>query len=75
LLGQVAALLPTVDAACDRCERRGRLDTASLVAEHGAELDVPTLLRIVAAACPRMQAAKTHDVCGVHMPELSKLTL
>jgi hypothetical protein len=41
------------------------------MAEHGA--DMPVLLRTIAADCPRMQAAQVHDVCRVHLPELSKL--
>jgi hypothetical protein len=73
LLGQVAARLPTIDVACNRCERHGRLRTDRLVAEHGAGMPIPTLLRIIAADCPRMQAAQIHDVCGVHLPRLSGL--
>jgi hypothetical protein len=73
LLGQVAAQLQTIDVACNRCDRRGRLHTAALVAEHGADMPVPALLRIIAADCPRMRAAAFHDVCGVYLPQLSKL--
>jgi hypothetical protein len=43
------------------------------MAEHGADMPVPVLLRTIAADCPRMQAAQVHDVCRVHLPELSKL--
>ena len=57
LIGRVAARLSAVDAACNHCGRRGRLHTARLVAEHGAGIPVPTLLRIVADDLPRMQAA------------------
>lgn len=71
LLGQVASRLPVIDVACNRCDRRGQLRTDRLVAEHGASLSVPALLRIIAADCPRMQAAQIHDVCGVHLPQLS----
>lgn len=72
LLGQVAARLPVIDVACNRCDRRGRLWTAGLVAEHGAGTPIPALLRIIAADCPRMQAAQVHDVCGIHLPQLSR---
>lgn len=75
LLGQVAARLPALEGACNRCDRRGRLNTARLVAEHGADMPVPRLLRIVASDCPRMKAAQVHDVFGVHLPELSGLGL
>jgi hypothetical protein len=62
-----------VDVACNRCSRRGVLSAARLAAEHGADMPGPELLRILAADCPRMQAAEFHDVCGIHMPQLSKL--
>jgi hypothetical protein len=71
--GQVAARLQTIDVACSRCDRRGRLNTVRLVAEHGADMPEPKLLRILAADCPKMQAAQWHDVCGIHMPQLSEL--
>ena len=35
LLGEVAARLQLLEVACNRCERRGRLRTDWLVAEHG----------------------------------------
>ena len=75
LIGQVAARLASIDVACHRCSRRGRLRTGRLVAEHGTAISVPALLRIIAADCPRMRAAQMHDVCGVHLPELSGLGL
>ncbi len=46
LLGQVVAQLPTIDVACNRCDRCGRLQTARLVEEHGADMPVRLL------ACP-----------------------
>jgi hypothetical protein len=64
-LGQVAARLPVLDVACNRCTRHGQLNTFRLLAEHG-----PDLRRIIAADCPRMLAGHVHDVCGVHFPGL-----
>lgn len=75
VLGQMAARLPTIDVACNRCDRRGRLHTAPLVAVHGAAMPVLLLLRTIAADCARMQAAQVHDVCGVHQPQLSWVRL
>ena len=71
LLGQVATELPAIDIACNRCARRSRMRTDRLVAAHGAGTPIPVLLRVIAADCPRMQAAQIHDVCGVHLPQLS----
>jgi hypothetical protein len=73
VLGQVAARLPVLEVACNRCDRRGRLHTARLLAEHGSDLPMPDLRRIIAADCPRMAANKMHDVCGVHFPGLLRL--
>lgn len=38
LLGQVAEPLPVLEVACNRCDRRGRLRTARLVAQHGTQM-------------------------------------
>jgi len=75
LLGQVAARLPVLEVACNRCDRRGRLHTSRLLAEHGPGLPMPDLRFIIAADCPRMIAEHVHDVCGVHFPGLTGLDL
>ena len=72
-LSEVAAKVERVEIACRRCDRRGVLRTDRLVAEHGAGIPVPALLRLIAADCPRMRADKMHDACGVHIPVLSVL--
>jgi hypothetical protein len=48
-----------------------RLTAARLVAEHRVNLPGPVLLRTIAADCPRMQAVEIHEVCVVHLPQLS----
>jgi hypothetical protein len=72
-LGQVAAWLSVMDMACNRCRRRGRLNTARLVAKYGTEMPISELLRIAAEECPRTRQA--HDMCGVHLPQLRGLRL
>jgi len=42
-----------LEAACRRCERRGRLKIERLIAEHGT--GVLDLCAIIAHDCPRMQ--------------------
>jgi len=74
-LADIAGRLATLEVACNRCDRRGRLHTDRLLAEHGPALPIPELRRIVAADCAKMQAERMHDVCGVHFPELSRLFL
>jgi hypothetical protein len=59
--------------ACRRCDRRGRLRIARLVAEHGRD-GYGDLRRLIVADCPRMQkpSADIYDLCEVHFPELPK---
>ena len=75
LLGQVAARLPVLEVACNRCDRRGRLHSSRLLAMHGPNLPMPDLRFIIAADCPKMIAGHIHDVCGVHFPGLVGLDL
>ena len=49
------------------------LRTDRLVGEYGGDIAIPAMLRLLAADCPRMRADKMHDVCGVHIPALSRL--
>src|SRR5947207_5971853 len=42
-LGDVAGKLAMLDVACSKCERRGRLSVAKLIAEHGADAKLPVL--------------------------------
>jgi hypothetical protein len=64
-----------LDVDCRRCDRRRRLSTARLVAEHGPAFPMPELREVVAADCPRMVAGAWHDVCGVRFPGLVTLGL
>jgi hypothetical protein len=62
LLGEVAGHLTTLEIACNRCERKGRAAMDRLMAQHGPAMSMPSLL---SADCPKRQANKIHDVCGV----------
>ena len=78
-LGRIAAPfadadLTMLDVSCNRCDRRGRLSVARLLAEHGHALPGPELRRIIAHDCPRMIAGKIPDVCGIHFPQMVALT-
>jgi hypothetical protein len=70
-LGEVAASIALLQVACNRCPRAGQLRTDRLLAEHGADLPMPRLRELVAADCPRMQAAEIRDPCGTHFPQLA----
>jgi len=70
LLGEIAARLPVLTIACNRCDRRGRAQTRRLMAEHGPALPLTALRWILAADCPRMIAQEMYDVCSIHFPGL-----
>lgn len=53
LLGQVAERLRTIDMPCNRDDRRRRLNSSRVLAEHGAYVPIPALLRFMAPDCPR----------------------
>ena len=64
-LGQVTACLTVLDVACNRCDRRCRLNIARLMAEHGPQLPGPKL-RYMAVAnvrpialCPVLDRGKS----------------
>jgi hypothetical protein len=72
-LREVAARLLVLDVSCSCCDRRGRLRTNRLLVEHGADMPIPQLLRIIAGDCPKLNAVQISDICGIHSPSLSRL--
>jgi hypothetical protein len=68
---EVAAGLATLDVACNRYERRGRLSVARLLAEHGADLPIPRLRWCGERPRVEVIADKMHDAYGGHFPGLS----
>jgi hypothetical protein len=73
-LGQMQAKgMTMLEVACRKCERRGRLSIARLIAEHGRD-DHGDLRAAIAHDCPRMQKpqASIYELCGVMFPELPK---
>jgi len=73
LLGEIAPHLTHLDVACNRCDRKGRLDPARLLAEHGATMPIPVLLGLLSADCSKRTTGRAHDVCGIHLPQLPTL--
>ena len=59
--------------ACSKCDRRGRLSVANLIAEHGADMRLPDLRDFLAGDCPRVRAASFNDPCAVHYPQLAEV--
>jgi hypothetical protein len=59
-----------IHIACRLCPRHGRRRTDRLLAEHGPDMPMPDLLRLLAAWCPRLDSANITDRCDVHCPDL-----
>ena len=72
-LDDLAGKLPMLDVACSKCDRRGGLSVAKLIAEHGADMRLPDLREILAGDCPRARSSSVVDRCGVHYPQLLSL--
>jgi hypothetical protein len=72
-LGEMRAKgMTTLEVACRRWERRGRLSIERLIAEHGDGVLDPCA--IIAHDCPRMRnpSASIYDRRGVNFPELPR---
>jgi hypothetical protein len=74
-LGAVAKRTDVLNVACSRCDRAGRYILAVLIARHGADFGIPTLLRQLAANCPKRKSISAYDLCGVDCRDLSALFL
>jgi hypothetical protein len=72
-LGKVADRTERLEVLCQKCGRRRVLNVARLVTEHGALFPMTELRRVLAGDCERFKAAKVHDPCGCHFPELPGL--
>ena len=60
--------------ACSKCDRRGGLSVAKLIAEHGADMRLPDLREILAGDCFARPGCLSLNRCGVHYPQLAKLS-
>jgi hypothetical protein len=73
LLGEVAQHLAAVEISCNFCPRRGKASVARLMHEHGGDVPIPDLLRVLSADYPRRLAARIAEPCGVHLPQLADI--
>ena len=72
-LGRVAPLTRTLILTCRRCDRRGRLSIARLLADWGEHAALADIGDALSADCPRRQAHSIYELCGVNWPELPEL--
>ncbi len=74
-LGDVADRVAVLVVACSRCHRSGRYNLDRLIAQHGPDYPIPTLLRTLSDDCPKRTSISINDQCGVNCPDLPKLFL
>ena len=72
-LGQAARHVAMLTLACNRCERRGRLSVARLLAEWGEHMALADISDDITAGCPQQTARGVYDQCAVHWPDLPGL--
>jgi hypothetical protein len=58
-----------VRLACTKCERRGQYRKATLTECHGPDKNIVDLRLELAASCPKIEAGKIMDLCGVYYPD------
>lgn len=64
-----------IGIACRKCNRRGRLHTATPLACYAAELQMPDLLPLLAKGCPRLDSVSIQDRCGAYYLRSSRRVL
>ena len=72
LLGQVAEPLPKLEVVSSCCDRRGRLGTARLTAEHGPQMPLSEAPTPPIGGRPKRIAGQCHDACGAPFPEVAE---
>jgi hypothetical protein len=72
-VGQVAQRARMLDVRCSRCERAGRLSTARLLLEYGAEVPIWQTWVNLNADCPKRDAQGPGERCSLDAPALSVL--
>ncbi len=73
LLAEVAQRIEMIEVLCGRCDRRGRLGTARLLAEHGPGAAIGAVLRAQVGDCPKREAVQVQDRCDPYCPDLTRL--
>jgi hypothetical protein len=66
-------LVPTLSIECEPCGRRGRYNVAKLIKKYG-DMKLSELRHVLAADCPRANAARIYDRCKVRYAEDSRLS-
>ena len=71
-LGDLAGKVTTLEIACRRCDRRGRLSVARLIEQYG-DMRLPELCEALAGYCPKRESVSVGERCSVYYPQLLRL--
>jgi predicted secreted protein len=69
VLGDLIGKVDLLRVACDQCARSGQYRVLRLIAEHGEEMALPDLLRIIAADCPENRGSLNNSHCQAYYPD------
>lgn len=64
-----------VEIRCSRCERHGLVRISTLAAQHGADMTLHELLRVLPGDCPQRHADRDVDRCSVGLPDLVRIAV
>jgi hypothetical protein len=75
LLGDWIGKADSIEFACNRCSRTGRLTVVGLLDRFGADAPMTEVLAALSADCPRRlnPSQALTDLCGIHTPQASRL--
>ena len=62
-----------LEVRCGKCTRHGRLRIDKLIDQHGRDMSLPDLRKILAGDCEHKTARRRNDQCQVYYPQLREL--
>ncbi len=62
-----------LEVRCGRCPRSGRLKIDKLIDEHGQDMSLPDLRKVLAGDCEHRNAVRRKDRCQVFYPQLREM--
>ena len=72
-LANLRSEVTRLDVACSRCDRRGRLDVARLIEQHGSGATLRDAVAGINAQCPNREAHGVMEPCDIYFPGLGEM--
>ena len=73
-LGRTATLTPWIEFSCNRCPRRGRYRSTTLLARFGPDTEMHAVIDALKADCPRYGERRWTELCQACCPTLSEIS-